>query len=59
MYFGNYNLFSGSLGLKVIIKTNITLGFGIMPLAHRSGNIGRSNLEATALPILSFRMLFD
>jgi hypothetical protein len=59
MYFGQYNVFSGSIGLKVIIKTNMTLGFGIMPIAWKDRNFSKSKIEGGALPILTFRMLFD
>ena len=59
MYFAKYNVFSGSLGIKVIIKTDMTLGFGVMPLAWKDRSFNNSRIEAGAIPILTFRILFD
>ncbi|NQX97289.1 MAG: hypothetical protein HRT73_05330 [Flavobacteriales bacterium] len=58
IYFGNYNVLSGALGIKVTIKESMTLGFGIMPLAWIDPNINNSDIDAGALPIITFRMLF-
>ena len=57
IYFWNYNVFSGAGGFKVIIKRNMALGFGIMPIAWKDPSINRSNVEAGAIPIISFRII--
>lgn len=59
MYFGSYSIFSGSIGTKIIIKRNMTLGLGFIPIAQRQYGISSSRLETGGLPYLSFRMLFD
>ncbi len=59
IYFWDYNVFSGAGGIKIIIKQHMSLGFGIMPLAWRDPSINKSNIEASAIPIISFRMLLD
>lgn len=59
IYFNNYNILSGSLGVKITIKESMTLGAGIMPLAWIDPSINTSNIEASAIPLLTFRMLLD
>lgn len=59
IYFNNYNTISGALGTKITIKDKMTLGVGIMPLIWIDPNINNSNIEANALPLLSFSMLLD
>lgn len=59
IYFNNYNIFSGALGVKITIKEAMTLGFGIMPLAWIDPSINTSNIEANAIPLITFRMLLD
>jgi hypothetical protein len=59
MFLGSYNLLSGSIGTKIIIKRNMTLGIGVIPIAQRQQGIRSSRLEAGGLPYISFRMLFD
>lgn len=59
IYFNNYNIFSGALGIKVTIKESMTIGAGVMPLAWIDPSINTSNIEASAIPILTFRMLLD
>jgi len=59
IYFNNYNIFSGALGVKITIKESMTLGFGIMPLAWIDPSINTSNIEANAIPLITFRMLLD
>jgi len=59
IYFNNYNILSGSLGAKITIKESMTLGAGIMPLAWIDPSINTSNIEASAIPLLTFRMLLD
>tara|TARA_B100000809_G_scaffold266402_1_gene328961 strand:+ start:7321 stop:8082 length:762 start_codon:yes stop_codon:yes gene_type:complete len=59
IYFNNYNIFSGALGVKITIKETMTLGFGIMPLAWIDPSINTSNIEANAIPLITFRMLLD
>lgn len=60
IYFFNYNTFVGSLALKFIIKTRMSLLVGIMPL-YRNGRItpNRSTIEGGVVPVASFRFYLD
>lgn len=60
MYFLNYNAFTGSLALKFIIKTNMSLLVGLMPL-FRDGRVtpNRSAIEGGVVPVASFRLYLD
>lgn len=59
IYFVNYNVFTGAVALKFIIKTSMSLTFGVMPIGW-NGNRGRGiDGETSAIPLLSFRMLLD
>jgi len=51
IYFNNYNVLSGALGVKITIKESMTLGFGVMPLAWIDPSINSSNIEANAIPL--------
>jgi len=59
IYFTNYNIFSGALGVKITIKEYMTLGGGIMPLAWIDPSINTSTIEANAIPLITLRMLLD
>ncbi len=59
IYFWNYNVISGAFGIKIIIKNNMALGFGVMPLSWNDPVLGHNNSEATVLPVATFRMLLD
>lgn len=60
IYFLNYNAFAGSLALKFIIKSNMSLLVGLMPL-YRDGRVapGRSAVEGGVAPVASFRLYLD
>ena len=60
MYFWNYNSFVGSVALKFIIKTRMSLLVGLMPI-YRDGRISpnRSSVEGGVIPVISFRMWLD
>jgi hypothetical protein len=59
IYFESYQIFSGSIGTKIVIKKNMTLGLGIVPIAQRQYSIRNSRLDAVNFPFVSFRFLFD
>lgn len=59
IYFNNYNILSGALGVKITIKESMTLGFGIMPIAWIDPSVNTSNIETNAIPLITFRMLLD
>jgi hypothetical protein len=59
IYFWNYNVFSGAAGVKIIIKKEMSLNIGVMPIAWKDPNLNRSNIDGNILPIISFRMLLD
>ncbi|MDF1672920.1 MAG: hypothetical protein P1U41_05420 [Vicingaceae bacterium] len=60
IYFLNYNAFAGSLALKFIIKTRMSLLVGLMPI-YRDGRVApnRSVAEGGVIPVASFRMYLD
>ena len=52
-------VFSGAAGIKIIIKEHMALGFGIMPLGWIDPTINSANIEASAIPIITFRIILD
>ncbi len=58
IYFWNYNIFTGAIAIKFIIKTSMSLTAGIMPIGW-NGNRSSTSVqgETSAIPLISFRML--
>ncbi len=65
IYCWNYNVVTGAAGIKIIIKEHMSLGLGVMPLAwigpriNRSTSVARANRAATAIPLITFRLILD
>ncbi|MCO6501420.1 MAG: hypothetical protein J5I47_13750 [Vicingus serpentipes] len=60
IYFPEYNVITGSAGIKVIIKNNMSLCGGLMPISHEYQYVGNRNIrQSIIIPLLSFRMLLD
>lgn len=59
IYFVNYNVFSGAIALKFIIKSSMSLTFGVMPIGWNGNQSAGIKGETSVLPLISFRMLLD
>jgi len=60
IYFPRYNVITGSAGVKVIIKDNMSLCAGLMPISQEYLYINNRKIrESIIIPLLSFRMLLD
>ena len=60
IYFPEYNVITGSAGIKVIIKDNMSLCGGLMPISHEYQYVGNRKIRQSILiPLLSFRMWLD
>ena len=60
IYFPEYNVITGSAGIKVIIKNNMSLCGGLMPISHEYQYVGNRKIrQSIIIPLLSFRMLLD
>jgi len=57
LYFTDYNVFTGALGVKIILKENMSLNFGVMPLALHDVRRNTTVLSRAVFPLISFRML--
>ena len=57
IYFVNYNVFSGAIALKFIIKTSMSLSFGIMPIGWNGNQSRGIDSESSIIPLISFRIL--
>jgi len=60
IYFPEYNVITGSAGIKVIIKNNMSICGGLMPISNEYQYVGNRKIrQSTVIPLLSFRMLLD
>jgi len=59
IYFLNYNVFSGAISVKVILKTNMAITAGLMPIGWNGRTSSRSRDETSLIPLISFRMLLN
>jgi hypothetical protein len=59
IYFVNYNVFSGAIALKFIIKSSMSLTFGVMPIGWNGSQSAGIKGETSVLPLISFRMMLD
>lgn len=57
MYFLNYDIFTGALGLKFIIGNRVSLSFGVMPFGYNIASINKTVVEPIPIPLISFRYL--
>lgn len=60
MYFADFNLITGGLGAKVIIKDYMTLLVGVMPITQEYAYLNNTNIrESIVLPVVSYRIWLD
>lgn len=57
MYFINYQIFTGAIGVKLIIGDRISLNCGLMPFAWNNPGTNQIIVEPIVIPLISFRML--
>jgi hypothetical protein len=57
IYFSNYKVITGAIGVKVVVGDRISLNFGIMPLAWNEPGSNQFMVLPGAIPLISFRML--
>ncbi|MBL4592552.1 MAG: hypothetical protein JKX68_01910 [Flavobacteriales bacterium] len=57
MYFINYQIFTGAIGIKLVMGDRITLNFGLMPFGWNTPGTNRTEVLPIAIPLISFRML--
>lgn len=60
MYFPSYQVYTGSAGVKITIKENMSLGLGVMPIAWNDVSTNNGvEFQPILIPLLSFKMLFN
>ncbi len=60
MYFPSYQVYTGSAGVKITIKENMSLGIGVMPIAWNDVSTNNGvEFQPILIPLLSFKMLFN
>lgn len=60
MFFPRYQLYTGSVGVKITIKENMSLGLGFMPIAWNDVSTnGGVEVQPVAIPIVAYKILFN
>jgi hypothetical protein len=59
IYFPDYRFYTGAIGIKVVIKSSMSLSFGLMPVAFDDVRGSRNSFDGGILPVVTFRMLLD
>lgn len=60
IYFPTYQLYTGSVGVKITIKENMSLGVGIMPIAWNDvSTSGGVEIQPVVLPHVSYKILIN
>lgn len=60
MYFADFNLFTGGIGVKIIIKDYMTLLLGVMPITQEYNYLNSTQIrESVILPVISYRIWLD
>ena len=60
IYFADFNLITGGVGVKIIIKDYMTLLIGVMPITQEYQYLNSRQIrESIILPILSYRIFLD
>ena len=57
MYFINYQIFTGAIGVKVVMGERIALNFGLMPFGGSEPGTGNTVVQPFPIPLISFRLL--
>jgi len=60
MYFPTYQVYTGSAGVKITIRENMSLGIGVMPIAWNDVSTNNGvEFQPILIPLLSFKMLLN
>lgn len=60
MYFPTYQVYTGSAGVKITIRENMSLGIGVMPIAWNDVSTNNGvEFQPILIPLLSFKILFN
>lgn len=60
MYFPAYQVYTGSAGVKITIRENMSLGIGVMPIAWNDVSTNNGvEFQPILIPLLSFKMLLN
>lgn len=60
MYFPLYQVYTGSAGIKITLKENMSLGIGVMPIAWNDVSTNNGvEFQPILIPLLSFKMLLN
>ena len=57
MYFINYQVFTGAIGVKLVMGDRIALNFGLMPFGWNNPGTNQTDVLPVAIPLISFRLL--
>ncbi len=57
MYFINYQVFTGAIGIKLVMADRMALNFGLMPFGWKDPGNNRTDVLPVAIPLISFRLL--
>ncbi|MCB9359703.1 MAG: hypothetical protein H6587_11705 [Flavobacteriales bacterium] len=59
LYFTNYNILTGGIGFKFVIKTKYSVNAGVMPVIWNNIRTTRHDFTSGVLPFFSVRMLIE
>lgn len=60
MYFPAYQVYTGSAGVKITIRENMSIGIGVMPIAWNDVSTNNGvEFQPILIPLLSFKMLLN
>ncbi|MBL1233552.1 MAG: hypothetical protein COA31_012605 [Flavobacteriales bacterium] len=60
MYFPTYQVYTGSAGIKITIRENMSLGIGVMPIAWNDVSTNNGvEFQPILIPLLSFKILLN
>ena len=60
MYFPTYQVYTGSAGIKITIRENMSIGIGVMPIAWNDVSTNKGvEFQPILIPLLSFKMLLN
>ena len=57
IYFINNQVFTGAIGMKVVLGDRIALNFGLMPFGFNDPGANKTVVEPIPIPLISFRLL--
>lgn len=60
LYFPTYQVYTGSAGVKITLRENMSLGIGVMPIAWNDVSTNNGvEFQPILIPLLSFKMLLN